>query len=315
MIVFPNTITQYIQEQFFSRLKNITCHSWVHNMTSWCGGCVCKRGGIVCRHGHSRSRRQSLTTKVYSSNSSVSNDGNEDSYEFTYQGSDGRKKATFEQALKSGVHETLQAYVDHAPWEFGYQMAEKNLVWHDDLKERLYARVASEELNITEEELVQYLDRLRSLMPDASEKLANMPIKTLSRLITNIDTIPEKLMRLKMIFPRANASLLAIRNPELVLGFDSDHLQTIADILNDMFPRLEVDKLVEENPSMLDIEELRVAMAEAQRIMPQLDIQKAMASDPQIVLSFQRGSQLIPYDPVSPEERQRDEDEYNQYYT
>lgn len=315
MIVFPNTITQYIQEQFFSRLKNITCHSWVHNMTSWCGGCVCKRGGIVCRHGHSRCRRQSLTTKVYSSNSSVSNDGNEDSYEFTYQGSDGRKKATFEQALKSGVHETLQAYVDHAPWEFGYQMAEKNLVWHDDLKERLYARVASEELNITEEELVQYLDRLRSLMPDASEKLANMPIKTLSRLITNIDTIPEKLMRLKMIFPRANASLLAIRNPELVLGFDSDHLQTIADILNDMFPRLEVDKLVEENPSMLDIEELRVAMAEAQRIMPQLDIQKAMASDPQIVLSFQRGSQLIPYDPVSPEERQRDEDEYNQYYT
>lgn len=282
-------------------------------MTSWCRGCVCKSGGTVCRHGHCPSARQSLTTKVYSS--SRSDDGKEDSYEFTYQGSDGRKKATFEQALKSGVHETLQAYVDHAPWEFGYQMAEKNLVWHDDLKERLYARIASEELNITEEELVEYLDRLRSLMPDASEKLANMPIKTLSRLITNIDTIPEKLMRLKMIFPKANASLLAIRNPELVLGFDSDHLQTIADVLNEMFPRLEVDKLVEENPSMLDIEELRVAMAEAQRIMPQLDIQKAMASDPQIVLSFQRGSQLIPYDPVSPEERQRDEDEYNQYYT
>lgn len=194
-------------------------------------------------------------------------------------------------------------------------MAEKNLVWHDDLKDRLYARVASEELNITEEELVGYLDRLRSLMPDASEKLANMPIKTLSRLIKNIDTIPEKLMRLKMIFPKANASLLAIRNPELVLGFDSDHLQTIADVLNDMFPKLEVDKLVEENPSMLDIEELHVAMAEAQRIMPNLDVQKAMGSDPQLILSFQRGSQLIPYDPVSPEERQRDEDEYNQYYT
>lgn len=251
----------------------------------------------------------------YRVHSHQSDNGTNDTYEFTYQGNDGRKKATFEQALKSGVvHKTLKDYVAHAPWEFGYQMAEKNLVWHDDLKERLYARVASEELNISEEELVEYLNRLRSLMPDASEKLAHMPIKTLSRLIKNIHQIPEKLMRLKLIFPEANASLLAIRNPELVLGFDSDHLQTIADALREMFPRLEVDKLVEENPSMLDIEELRVAMAEAQRIMPQLDVQKAMGSDPQLILSFQRGAQLIPYDPVSPEERQRDEDEYNQYY-
>lgn len=274
---------------------------------------------VTCRHvrihRHVRyhdGRQQAQRVRVHSS---LSKHGNDDSYDFTYQGSDGRKKATFENAFKSGVHGTLRDYVDHAPWEFGYQMAEKNLVWHDDLKDRLYARVASEELNITEEELVGYLDRLRSLMPDASEKLANMPIKTLSRLIKNIDTIPEKLMRLKMIFPKANASLLAIRNPELVLGFDSDHLQTIADVLNDMFPKLEVDKLVEENPSMLDIEELHVAMAEARRIMPNLDVQKAMGSDPQLILSFQRGSQLIPYDPVSPEERQRDEDEYNQYYT
>jgi len=193
-------------------------------------------------------------------------------------------------------------------------MGEKYLDWGEELQQKLYARVAADELNITEGQLVEYLDRLRTLMPDASEKLANMPIKTLARLIGSLDEIPMKLMRLKAIFPRANASLLAIRNPELVLGFDSEHLQWIADELNEMFPKLEVDKLVEENPSMLDIEELRVAMAEAQRIMPGLDLQKAMGSDPQVVLSFQRGTQLIPYDPVSPEERQRDEDEYDQYY-
>lgn len=194
-------------------------------------------------------------------------------------------------------------------------MGEKYLMWGEELQEKLYAWVASEELNITEEQLVECLNQLRMLIPDASEKLRNMPIKTLSRLIRNIDDIPYKLMRLKEIFPKANASLLAIRNPELVLGFDSDHLQWIADELNEMFPRLEIDKLVEENPSMLDIEELRVAMEEAKRIMPNLDLQKAMGSDPHLVLSFQRGTQLIPYDPVSPEERQQDEDEYNQFYS
>jgi len=212
------------------------------------------------------------------------------------------------------VNDDLQDRLHAAPWEFSYQMGEKYLDWGEELQQKLYARVAADELNITEGQLVEYLDRLRTLMPDASEKLANMPIKTLARLIGSLDEIPMKLMRLKAIFPRANASLLAIRNPELVLGFDSEHLQWIADELNEMFPKLEVDKLVEENPSMLDIEELRVAMAEAQRIMPGLDLQKAMGSDPQVVLSFQRGTQLIPYDPVSPEERQRDEDEYDQYY-
>lgn len=250
------------------------------------------------------------------SNGKESEDSAQDAYEFTYQGNDGREKATFEQAFKAGFSQSggVKDYFDKAPWDFGYQMSEKNLVWHDDLKERLYSRIVSEEMDLTEDELEGYLHRLRALLPDASEKLTHMPVKTLSRLIQSIDTIPERLMRLKMIFPKANASLLAIRNPELVLGFDSDHLETIANELNDMFPSLEVDKIVEENPSMLDIEELRVAMAEAQRIMPQLDVQKAMGSDPQMILSFQRGTQLIPYDPVSPEERQRDEDEYNQYY-
>lgn len=40
-----------------------------------------------------------------------------------------------------------------------------------------------------------------------------------------------------------------------------------------------------------------------------------MASDPQLIFSFQRGSQLIPYDPPRPEEaEQADDDEYAAYY-
>lgn len=234
-----------------------------------------RRLGLVKQSG--RPRAHDLTTRAAKQPSSVSQSKRTE-YDFTYDGNDGRKKATFEQAFKDGVNDDLQDRLHAAPWEFSYQMGEKYLEWGEELQQKLYARVASDELNITEGELVEYLNRLRLLMPDASEKLANMPIKTLARLIRSIDDIPMKLMRIKAIFPRANASLLAIRNPELVLGFDSDHLQWIADELNEMFPKLEVDKLVEENPSMLDIEELRVAMAEAQRIMPSLDLQKAVSS-------------------------------------
>lgn len=38
------------------------------------------------------------------------------------------------------------------------------------------------------------------------------------------------------------------------------------------------DRLVEENPAMLDVEGLRAAMAEAARIMPQLDVQVGPAA-------------------------------------
>lgn len=269
--------------------------------------------GRICKitDGRLYGRMQSGSTDTAGS----AND-EETRYEFTYTGNDGRKKATFEQALK-GDKKKIGQCMENAPWNFGYQMAEKNLVWHDDLKKALYARVAAEQLDMEESDVVLYLTRLRALLPDAGEKLSNMPIKTLSRLIAQLDDIPERLMRLKMTFPKANASKLAIRNPELVLGFDPDHLENIAGQLRVMFPNLEVDLLVEENPSMLDIEELKVAIAEAKRIMPNLNIQNAMGSDPNTILSFQRGSQLIPYDQFEPDpdnDNVGDDDEYNQYY-
>lgn len=41
-------------------------------------------------------------------------------------------------------------------------------------------------------------------------------------------------------------------------------------------------------------------------------LQKAMATDPQLIFSFQRGNALIPYDPPRPVEAE--DDEYGAYY-
>lgn len=63
-----------------------------------------------------------------------------EAYQFTYRGSDGRLKATFEQAFKGGQASGAVGGAGAppaAPWALGYQMAEKNLAWNDDLKARL----------------------------------------------------------------------------------------------------------------------------------------------------------------------------------
>lgn len=60
-----------------------------------------------------RSRRRATVTTHGGS------PANEGEYEFTYDGNDGRKKATFEQAFKGGVtSEGLQDRLHAAPWEF-----------------------------------------------------------------------------------------------------------------------------------------------------------------------------------------------------
>lgn len=203
-------------------------------------------------------------------------------------------KATFQPQLLEGK-QVLDAFDRDAPWARTFHLNERNLVWHDGLKQRLYTKIAAEELCIREDELEQYLDMLGVLLPGASDKLRNMNIDTLSLLIRAIDRLPYRLMMLKRVFPEANASLVAIRTPELVLSEEmrEEDLQAIADELHEMFPRLQVDKLVEENPSMLDIQGLKNALKEAKQIMPHIDIQHAMGSDPQLIFGLQRGSDMI----------------------
>ena len=72
-------------------------------------------------------------------------DPSSSSYEFTYRGSDGRVKATFEQAFKNrvGVSDgsdgsSSSSSQERAPWALSYQMSERySLLWNDDLKARL----------------------------------------------------------------------------------------------------------------------------------------------------------------------------------
>ncbi len=66
------------------------------------------------------------------------------SYEFTYQGSDGRVKATFEQAFKNRVGGSSSSSgsdsgsQERAPWALSYQMSERySMLWNEDLKARL----------------------------------------------------------------------------------------------------------------------------------------------------------------------------------
>ena len=203
-------------------------------------------------------------------------------------------KATFQPQLLSS--DTQRRYRE-APWARTFHLNERNLVWSDDFKRRLLKKVAAEELDVTEDEVEGKLGVLRTLMPDAADKMSNMNIEALSALLDNLDELPERLLVLKRVFPEANASLLGIRSPWVlsrkfgVCELEAE-LQATADDLRELFPRLRVDKIVEENPECLDVEALKEAVDEARK-MGVTDVERLMGQDPQALFSFQRGGRMI----------------------
>lgn len=75
-------------------------------------------------------------------------------------------------------------------------------------------------------------------------------------------------------------------------------LETSAKRLRTILPDLNVDVLVEKNPIMMDIKCFEEAVEDAYRMMGDIDIQNLMARDPNLILSLQKGSNMIPYDEV-----------------
>eukprot|EP00775_Hariotina_reticulata_P003423 gene3423-3695_t len=53
-------------------------------------------------------------------------------------------------------------------------------------------------------------------------------------------------------------------------------------------------------PEVLYVDDFEAALQDAQRLVPNLDLTAALRSNPDLVLSFQKGAHLIPYDPPWP---------------
>ena len=55
---------------------------------------------------------------------------------------------------------------------------------------------------------------------------------------------------------------------------------------------------VQEHPSILSVDSFKQAVNDARRLMPGADIENMLVTDPDFVLSLQKGTDMIPYDAV-----------------
>lgn len=97
---------------------------------------------------------------------------------------------------------------------------------------------------------------------------------------------------------QADVPKLAMGYPSLLIDFTVEEIKTSFQKLQSMLPDLNLDVLVEQYPVMLDIHHFEEAVRDAHRMMKGVDIQELMVKDPGLILSLQKGSNMIPYDEV-----------------
>ncbi|KAF6259426.1 hypothetical protein COO60DRAFT_1513264 [Scenedesmus sp. NREL 46B-D3] len=221
---------------------------------------------------------------------------------YPYNSGDSRQqKATLEHIFKpdvDGSSSSSSASTIQAPWTVGWQMSERNMMLNDELKLRLIKRIASQELQVSEAELEERLQQLYNLLPDLASRLVKAPPKRVAQLAVNTDSIAARLLSLRDIFPQANTSKMVSNRLTLLLDDDMEAVAAAAARLRQLLPQIHVDRFVEAFPLVLDVDDFELALEDARRIMPGIDITKMLRSNPDVILSLQKGKNLIPYDQI-----------------
>lgn len=142
------------------------------------------------------------------------------------------------------------------------------------------------QLQVSEEETGLRLQQLQQLLPGLQHQLPSMEPRVVAQMAQDVTAVAARLLQLRALFPGADAFKMALREPFLVYGSTIFRLQRAAAELRKLLPGMDIDRLVEDHPSLLDVKTLRKAIREFQRAEPSLDLQQALAVDPSMPFRF-----------------------------
>mmetsp|Transcript_16956 Transcript_16956/g.34682 ORF Transcript_16956/g.34682 Transcript_16956/m.34682 type:complete len:293 (-) Transcript_16956:59-937(-) len=172
--------------------------------------------------------------------------------------------------------------------------------WTQEAKMKLAIDCVARELDVSPDFIAQRMSLLQKLVPDLKPKLKTMKVGDLARLVVNVPDIATKLLTLREIFPSANISRMVSYQPALLLE-DMEAVREKAEGLRELLQTDDIDRAVELNPTFLELDQVRLALAEVKRLGGSLRVSEENAArylmmNPSLLFSMQTGDNLIPYD-------------------
>jgi len=197
------------------------------------------------------------------------------------------------------------ASTDEAPpWNLGFQLSERYISWDQDTRMSMVMEFAARELGVEKAVVAERLATLLTLLPDLEAKVPTLKANLVASLVRDPPAVAQRLADIKAGLPRVNVSVLVANRPTVLL--DSPATLRLyrerADAMRAVFPNANVDRMVEDFPTLLDI----VDMAQARRDLEDffarsmageaVDVEDMVRRDPNWLQQTQRGAGLIPYD-------------------
>eukprot|EP01025_Chloroclados_australasicus_P047425 TRINITY_DN5306_c0_g1_i2.p2 TRINITY_DN5306_c0_g1~~TRINITY_DN5306_c0_g1_i2.p2 ORF type:complete len:243 (-),score=38.61 TRINITY_DN5306_c0_g1_i2:360-1088(-) len=192
---------------------------------------------------------------------------------------------------------SLKTATSTAPWVITFDLRERETEWTPENQARLVKQFASMELHISNEELQQRIYLLQTLLPDLGSKVSTMKPSTLAKLLSDPNTVAERLIQLKQILPLANLSKIATSFPEILFQ-EMDQLQTEAECVKQLMGMDDISGLIEQEPRFLDSEGVEEALIELKRLLGEkTDVRRVLRKDPSYLLRVQRGQKRLGENP------------------
>ena len=171
--------------------------------------------------------------------------------------------------------------------------------WDAAGKERLAATIVSKELGVEPALVMERMQQLKVLLPGLASRLGTMRTADVARLAASVPDVAARLVRLRGVFKsdRCDVAAMCSIQPSL-LSEETEAVAAKLEALRRLFPTIDVEALAAAAPRVLDVERTAVAAAELTRLMGGLgvDIPQMIAKDPDMLLSVQKGDDIIPYD-------------------
>ncbi|DBB03641.1 hypothetical protein WJX82_008762 [Trebouxia sp. C0006] len=178
------------------------------------------------------------------------------------------------------------------PWAMTFDLRERETEWTQENKARLVTLFASHELGCDIEGVRERMQDLVQVLPDLSKKVHHMKPGLLAALLRDTHVIADRAVRLRKLLPHTNVSAMAAKQPELLLQEADDIILQVKQLRSQLGSD-NIDKIVEEYPSLLDAELVQETLDELSRLMPKSDPKQTLLRNPSWVTKVERGPKRL----------------------
>lgn len=161
------------------------------------------------------------------------------------------------------------------------------LKWDDGAQRQLIRLVLCDRLKLDVEEVDARLAELAVLLPDIAGKLERAQASLLASLLIDLPGLADKLLQLRQMLPRTNASSLVSRFPALVLEYEPSQVQQRLGQLQQQLPGVNLEMLLEKEPMVLRAD-IPLVLEDIKRLMPSSRPLDVLVANPQMVLDMRQ---------------------------